>query len=75
MSIFAPLPIRSTYDFRIERDRLGHWVVSERSGLAGGVFHNREDAFRFALFESGEDASHVHLATRTYSAPRGGQPS
>jgi hypothetical protein len=72
MPRFAPVSIRSAYDFRVECDRLGHWVVSERSGLAGGVFHNRKDAVRFALFESGEDTTHVHIAAERLPKPRRG---
>jgi hypothetical protein len=58
MSNFALVP--SAYDFHINRDRRGHWIVSERHDLSGGVFLTRKDAIRFALFEAGGDASHVH---------------
>lgn len=58
MSNFALVP--SSYDFHIGRDRRGHWIVSERHNLSGGVFLTRKDAIRFALFEAGGDPSHVH---------------
>jgi len=31
----------------------GQWVVQEQSGLFGGLFKNRIDAVRYALFENG----------------------
>ena len=62
MTSFAPHPVHSPYDFRIDRDRSGHWIVRERSALSGGVFLTRKDAIRFALFETGGDTSRVHAA-------------
>ena len=37
----------------IGKDRRGNWVVQERCGLFGGLFANRVDAVRYALFENG----------------------
>jgi len=31
----------------------GNWVVQEQSGLYGGLFVNRSQAFKYALFENG----------------------
>lgn len=39
--------------FRIGRDRHGHWVVQDDRGLCGGLFINRAEALKFALFENG----------------------
>lgn len=75
MPDFDPHPVRSTYDFYIKCDRRGHWIVRERSNLAGGVFLTRGDAMRFALSETGGDASHVHAGTRVVSAQHQGHPS
>jgi hypothetical protein len=37
----------------VGRDRRGHWVVRSLNGLCGGLFVNRAEAMRFALFENG----------------------
>lgn len=39
--------------FRIGRDCRGHWVVQDDRGLRGGLFVNRAEALKFALFENG----------------------
>ena len=36
----------------IGKDRRGNWVAQERCGLFGGLFANRIDAVRYALFEN-----------------------
>jgi hypothetical protein len=33
------------------QDRRGHWVVQDREHTCGGVFFNRADAVKFALFD------------------------
>jgi hypothetical protein len=37
----------------IGRDSRGNWVVQEQNGLFGGLFVNRTQAVRYALFENG----------------------
>jgi hypothetical protein len=37
----------------IGRDKEGHWVVRDQSGMHGGLFINRKEALRFALLENG----------------------
>jgi hypothetical protein len=37
----------------IGRNSQGNWVVRDRSGLRGGLFIDRTEALRFALFENG----------------------
>jgi hypothetical protein len=37
----------------IGKDSCGNWVVQEHCGLFGGLFANRIDAVRYALFENG----------------------
>ena len=39
--------------FRIGRDCRGNWVVQDDRGLCGGLFINRAEALKFALFENG----------------------
>jgi hypothetical protein len=35
----------------IGRDRCGHWVVKDARSLCGGLFTNRTEAIRFAMYE------------------------
>ena len=38
----------------IGKNRRGNWVAQEQSGLYGGLFVNRAQAVRYALFENGD---------------------
>jgi hypothetical protein len=60
MQNFGLHQVPSRYHFYIRPDHHGHWIVRERRNLAGGVFLTREGAMKFALSETGGDASHVH---------------
>jgi hypothetical protein len=35
----------------IGQDRAGHWVVKDAQSLRGGLFVNRTEAIRFAMYE------------------------
>ena len=48
-----PSPYNNASLYRIGRDSQGHWVVQDQSGLHGGLFVNRAEALKFALFENG----------------------
>ena len=37
----------------IGRNRTGDWVAQEQNGLYGGLFVNRAQAIKYALFENG----------------------
>jgi hypothetical protein len=39
--------------FLIGKNRCGNWVVQDQDGLHGGLFVNRAEALKFALFENG----------------------
>jgi hypothetical protein len=39
--------------FRIGKDSHGHWVVQDQEGLRGGLFVDRAEALKFAMFENG----------------------
>jgi hypothetical protein len=39
--------------FRIGKNSRGNWVVQDQSGLCGGMFVNRTEAVKFAMFENG----------------------
>lgn len=50
-------PLVSTIVF-IGRNNKGHWVAQQQNGLFGGLFVNRAQALKYALFENGN-----HLET------------
>jgi hypothetical protein len=39
--------------FCIGRDSRGRWVVQDQQGLRGGLFADRAQALKFAMFENG----------------------
>jgi hypothetical protein len=39
--------------FFVGKDSRGRWVVQDRQGLCSGLFVNRTDAIRYAMFEGG----------------------
>jgi hypothetical protein len=39
--------------FMIGKDSHGHWVVQDQKALHGGLFVDRAQALKFALFENG----------------------
>ena len=39
--------------FRVGKDSHGNWVAQDQSGVCGGLFANRADALKFAMFENG----------------------
>jgi hypothetical protein len=39
--------------FRIGRDSHGNWVAQDQQGLCGGLFVDRAEALKFAMFENG----------------------
>jgi len=41
------------FHFLIGKDSRGNWVVQDKDGLCGGLFVDRNQALRFAMFENG----------------------
>jgi len=48
-----PSTARAKSLFRVGRNSRGNWVVQDQSGLCGGMFVNRTEAVKFAMFENG----------------------
>jgi hypothetical protein len=46
-------PPSRSHPMLIGRNSRGQWVVRSLNGLCGGLFVNRTEAVRFALFENG----------------------
>ena len=45
--------------FRIGKNSRGNWVVQDQTGLCGGMFVNRAEAVKFAMFENGNQPQAV----------------
>ena len=46
-------PSPSASLFLIGKDGRGNWVVQDQKGLYGGLFVDRTEALKFAMFENG----------------------
>lgn len=51
--------------YMIGKDSHGHWVVQDQQGLHGGLFVNRAQALKFALFENGNHPQAVIMVPGT----------
>jgi len=60
--------------FRIGRDHGGHWVVQDERGLCGGLFVNRAEALKFALFENGHRPQAVIMVPGILELDMSGKP-
>nr|WP_136626300.1 hypothetical protein [Bradyrhizobium macuxiense] len=43
----------------VGRNRHGNWVVRQQNGAFGGLFVNRAQAFKYALFRNGQHPEHI----------------
>src|SRR5260370_6189160 len=48
-----PSTARAKSLFGVGRNSRGNWVVQDQTGLCGGMFVNRAEAVKFAMFENG----------------------
>lgn len=54
MRLVEPPPCSSTAPtVFVGRNRRGNWVAREQNGIFGGLFVNRAQAFKYAMFENG----------------------
>ena len=49
----SPQASRLSPLFRVGKNSRGHWVVQDQQGLRGGLFVDRAEALKFAMFENG----------------------
>jgi hypothetical protein len=49
----SPRSVSDAGLFRVGKDSHGHWVVQDQQGLRGGLFIDRAEALKFAMFENG----------------------
>jgi hypothetical protein len=66
--------------FLIGKDSHGNWVVQDQSGLHGGLFVDRAEALKFAMFENGNRPQTVIMVPGVLELdmtvkPRAGQRS
>ena len=45
--------------FLVGKDSHGHWVVQDQRGLRGGLFVDRAQALKYAMFENGRQPQAV----------------
>jgi hypothetical protein len=61
--------------FRIGKNSRGNWVVQDQQGLCGGLFADRAEALRFALYENGNRPQAVIMVPGVLELDLSGQPS
>jgi len=60
--------------FRVGRNSRGNWVVQDQSGLCGGMFVNRTEAVKFAMFENGNRPQAVIMVPGILDLDMSGKP-
>ena len=60
--------------FRIGRNSRGNWVVQDQTGLCGGMFVNRTEAVKFAMFENGNRPQAVIMVPGILELDMSGKP-
>jgi hypothetical protein len=57
----------------IGRDSRGNWVAQEQGGLYGGLFVNRAQAVKYALFQNGHHPETIIEQSREIELDMGGK--
>jgi hypothetical protein len=58
----------------IGKNSRGDWVAQEQNGLFGGLFVNRAEAVRYALFENGHHPEAIIAVPRVIELDMAGKP-
>lgn len=58
----------------IGQNSRGNWVAREQNGLFGGLFVNRAQAVKYALFENGHHPETIVELPRIIELDMGGKP-
>ena len=58
----------------VGKNSRGNWVAQEENGLFGGLFINRAEAIRYALFENGHRPESVVTASNGVEIDMGRTP-
>ena len=77
MKLVEPPSCRSLFNIVfIGKNKRGQWVAQEQNGLYGGLFVNRAQAVKYALFENGHHPETiVELSREIELDMRGKSPS
>ena len=59
----------------IGRNSRGQWVAQEQNGLFGGLFVNRAQAVKYALFENGHHPETIIELSRGIELDMSGRPA
>ena len=57
----------------IGKNHRGNWVAQEQNGLYGGLFVNRAEALKYALFENGRHPETIVELSREIELDMGGR--
>jgi hypothetical protein len=68
-------PSSSSQLFFIGKDSRGNWVVQDQQHLCGGLFVDRAEALRFAMFENGHRPQAVVMVPDVFELDLSGTPS
>jgi hypothetical protein len=61
--------------FLIGRNSRGNWVVRDQKGLCGGLFVDRAEALKFAMFENGHRPQAVIMVPGILELDMSGKPA
>ena len=61
--------------FLVGRNSRGNWVVQDQSGLCGGLFVDRAEAVKFAMFENGNRPQAVIMVPGILELDMSGKPA
>jgi hypothetical protein len=65
-------PSSRSHLFFIGKDSHGNWVVQDQQHRCGGLFVDRAEALRFALFENGHQPQAVVMVPGTFELDMSG---
>ena len=68
-------PSSRSHLFFIGKDSHGNWVVQDQQHRCGGLFVDRAEALRFALFENGHRPQAVVMVPGTFELDMSGNAS
>ena len=61
--------------FLVGRNSCGNWVVQDQNGLRGGLFVDRAEALKFAMFENGKRPQAVIMVPGILELDMSGKPA
>ena len=71
----SPEPSSRIPLFLIGKDSRGNWVVQDNQGRRGGLFVNRAEALKFAMFENGNRPQAAIMVPGIFELDISGNPA